>query len=240
VGGVYQDVYCAGNDRTFEFLENVLTEVMSLFPSPWIHVGGDECPKDRWKECPKCQARLRNEGLADERELQSYFIKRMERFLTSRGRNLIGWDEILEGGLSPHATVQSWRGMEGGIAAASEEHDVIMSPTSHCYLDYSYETTSVEKSYDFEPFPPNLPPERVGHVLGIEGNMWTEGTPTPARIDFQVFPRLCALAEVGWSPKERRDYGDFRLRLKVHGRRLETIGVEFYHDPTIWPASDQE
>jgi hexosaminidase len=232
--GVYKDVYCAGNDEVFEFLQNVLTEVIELFPAPYIHIGGDECPKERWKECAKCQARIKSEGLEDENELQSYFVKRMENFLLAKNRRLIGWDEILEGGLSPHATVQSWRGMQGGIAAAREDHDVVMSPTSHCYLDYGYDRTPVEKSYSFEPVPPELTGEQAKHILGLEGNMWGEHTPTDERVDWQTFPRLCALAEVAWSPKEPRQFEEFRERLALHGERLDRMGVKYFRDPAIW------
>lgn len=235
--GVEDDVYCAGNDETFQFLEAVLSEVIELFPSRYIHIGGDECPKQRWKQCAKCQARMKAEGLKDEHELQSYFIRRVERILERRGRRLIGWDEILEGGLAPNATVQSWRGMDGAIAAARSGHDVISSPTSHCYLDYAQakgkgEPTNMgflplERCYEFEPAPAELSPEQARHVLGLEGNLWTEHAP-PALLDRQLFPRLCALAEVGWSPKEARDWAGFQQRLTVHLKRLERLEVRYY------------
>jgi hexosaminidase len=228
--GIYEDVYCAGNDKTFEFLQDVLTEVLALFPSQFIHIGGDECPKTRWHACPKCQQRIKAEGLKDEHELQSYFIKRIETFLDSKGRRLVGWDEILEGGLAPNATVQSWRGMGGAVAAATTGHDVIASPYSHCYLDASNETTTLERAYSFEPTPEDLTPEQATHILGVEGNMWTEGTPQD-RIEHQVYPRLCALAEVGWSPKQLRDWGDFARRMQVHYRRLDALGVTYYVTP---------
>lgn len=237
VWGVFEDVYCAGNDRTFEFLEDVLTEVIDLFPSKYIHIGGDECPKSRWQKCPKCQARMQAEGLKTEDELQSYFIRRIEKFLNSKGRRLIGWDEILEGGLAPNATVQSWRGMDGAVAAAKSGHDVISSPTSHCYLDYaqaplpglpsSWGCVPLEVVYAFEPTPPELTPEQARHVLGLEGNIWTERAPQE-RVDTQVFPRLCALAEVGWSPKESRDWKDFQRRMETHYRRLDALGVAYF------------
>ena len=155
----------------FEFLEGVLSEVAALFPGPYIHIGGDECPKTRWRECEKCQARIQEESLADEHELQSYFIKRVERILKRKNRTLIGWDEILEGGLAPSATVQSWRGMNGAIEAAGMAHDVISSPTSHCYLDYNHDSISLEKIYSFDPTPPELSLEQAKHILGGEGNM---------------------------------------------------------------------
>lgn len=228
--GVFEDVYCAGNETVFTFIENVLDEVMMLFPSQYIHIGGDECPKERWKKCPRCQARIKAENLKDEHELQSYFIKRIDAYLTSKGRQLIGWDEILEGGLAPNAIVQSWRGVKGGIAAASQGHDVIMSPTSHCYLDYSYAGIPLEKAYSFEPVPEELTPEQTRHILGLEGNLWSERVPNQDRLDFQVYPRLCALAEVAWSPKELRDWGNFSKRMEVHFRRLDILGVKYGYD----------
>jgi len=231
--GVFPDVYCAGNDKTFAFLEDVLTEVMALFPSKYIHIGGDECPKDRWKTCPKCQARIKAEGLKDEYELQSYFVRRIEAFLNRNGKTLIGWDEILEGGLAPNAVVQSWRGVDGGIAAAKDGHDVIMSPTSHCYLDYPYSSISTETAYSFEPTPSVLEGEKAKHVLGLEGNLWAERTPTYRDVERQVFPRLCALAEVAWSPKDLRDWTDFQSRLADNLVRLKLLDVAYYVDPMI-------
>ena len=228
--GVFPDVYCAGNDRTFEIIQDVLDEVMTLFPSAYIHIGGDECPKERWKNCPKCQARIRNENLKDENELQSYFIKRIDRYLTQKGRRLIGWDEILEGGLAPNAIVQSWRGVKGGIEAANQNHDVIMSPTSHCYLDYAYAAISLEKSYSFEPVPEGLAPEKASLIKGLEGNIWTEHVPDQDRLDFQVYPRLSALAEVAWSPRETRSWKDFESRMLTHNKRFEKLGVKYGFD----------
>lgn len=228
--GVFTDVYCAGNEETFRFIEDVLTEVMELFPSPYIHIGGDECPKEAWKKCPKCQARIQAESLKDEHELQSYFIKRIDKFLTGKGRRLIGWDEILEGGLAPNAMVQSWRGIKGGIEAARQSHDVIMSPTTHCYIDYGYTSISVDKAYSFEPVPEELTEKEARHILGLEGNIWTEGVPTQDRLDFQVYPRLTALAEAAWSPKEARDWQDFEPRLNIHLRRLDLLGVKYGKD----------
>ncbi|HNM28087.1 MAG TPA: family 20 glycosylhydrolase, partial [Saprospiraceae bacterium] len=189
--GVFEDVFCAGNDETFRFVEEVLAEVCALFPGPYVHVGGDECPKTRWKNCPKCQARMKAEGLKDEHELQSYFIRRAENILAAHGKKLIGWDEILEGGLAPSATVMSWRGTEGGIAAAREHHDVIMTPTSNCYLDY-YQSKNVdneplaiggylpiEQVYAYEPVPDELTPEETRYILGVQANVWTEYIDTP-------------------------------------------------------------
>lgn len=225
--GVFKDVYCAGQDQTFTFLENVLDEVLALFPSQYIHIGGDECPKDSWKACPKCQARIKAEGLKDEHELQSFVIRHFDKYLAERGRRLIGWDEILEGGLAPGAVVQSWRGIQGGIDAANSGHDVIMSPTSHCYIDYSYATISLPKAYEFEPVPAELDATKAKHVLGLEGNMWTEHVPNQDRYDFQVYPRMIALAEVAWSPKEAREWKDFSARMEEHNKRLQTFGVKY-------------
>ncbi len=238
--GVYKDVYCAGNDDVFRFLEDVLGECLDLFPSEYIHIGGDECPKDRWRECPKCQARIKAEGLADEDELQSWFIRRIEAWLNSRGRRLIGWDEILEGGLAPNATVQSWRGMEGAVAAATSGHDVISSPITHCYFDYPQladpgmprwmGVIDCERTYSFEPTPAELTSDQARHVLGAEGNVWTERLPQE-RVERMLFPRLAALAEVTWSPAHRRDWDDFSRRLKTHFTRLDALGVDYFIPP---------
>ncbi|HOF41200.1 MAG TPA: beta-N-acetylhexosaminidase [Candidatus Hydrogenedentes bacterium] len=243
---IYPDVFCAGNDETFEFIEAVLAEVVELFPSPWIHIGGDECPKTRWKACPKCQARMKAEGLATEDELQSYFVRRAEAILEKHGRRLIGWDEILEGGLAPRATVQLWRSMDGGLAAANLGHDVVMSPTSHCYLDYNYETTPVSKTYSFEPLPAELEPAKIKHILGVECCMWlgqvsrrhleaTGEILPPSGIFYQVCPRMIALSEVGWSPQNTRDWADFAARLKAHGERLNLRDINYFRDPAVWP-----
>ncbi len=241
--GISKNVYCAGKEQTFEFLENVLSEVIELFPSPYIHIGGDECPKDRWKQCPHCQARIKAEGLEDEHQLQSYFIKRIEKFLLGKGRRLIGWDEILEGGLAPSATVQSWRGLEGAVSAAKSGHDAIVSPTSHCYFDYPHcvqekvslsmpnwmRVLPLEKVYSFEPVPEGLTAGQKRHILGGEGNIWTEYAPQQ-EVESRVFPRMTALAEVLWSPKDKRNWQDFSERLNVHYQRFDNMGVNYYHD----------
>lgn len=239
--GVYDDVFCAGNDQVFALLEDVLSEVTELFPGKFVHIGGDECPKTRWKACAKCQARIRREGLADEHELQSYFIRRIATFLAARNKRLIGWDEILEGGLAPDATVQSWRGFDGAIAAARAGHDVISSPTSHCYIDYAQGPRPdeplfmgyipLERAYAFEPVPAALTADEARHVLGLEANLWTEHAP-PKLVDRQAFPRLAALAEVAWSPAAMRDWTDFRRRLAAHDSRLRALGVTPYEMPT--------
>jgi hexosaminidase len=224
--GVFKEIYCAGNDSVFTFLEDVLTEVMELFPSKYIHIGGDEAPKFRWENCPKCQKRMADKGLKDEHELQSYFITRIEKFLNKNGRQLIGWDEILEGGLSPNATVQSWRGMEHGLTAARDSHNVIMSPTSHCYIDYNLRSINLEKVYSLNPIPEGLEKEFAQYILGGEVNMWTEHVPNDSVLDSKVFPRLIALAEVLWSGPGG-DYDDFYNRLQNHYPILKSMGVKY-------------
>lgn len=238
--GVHTNVYCP-NEATFQFLEDVLTEVIELFPSKYIHIGGDECPKKNWEESQFCQDLIKKEGLKDEHELQSYFIKRMEKFLISKGRQLIGWDEILEGGLAPEATVMSWRGVKGGIEAAKQGHDVIMTPTSHCYFDYYQSKNAdepiaiggylpLEKVYNFEPVPDELTKEESKHILGAQGNVWTEYISTPEYAEYMTFPRACALAEVAWSQKDAKNYRDFSNRLDRHIARLRAMDVNVaYH-----------
>jgi hexosaminidase len=236
--GVFDDVYCAGNDSVFTFQQDVLDEVMRLFPSKYIHIGGDESPKVRWEKCPKCQQRIKALGLKDEHALQSYFIQRVEKYLNSKGRQIIGWDEILEGGLAPNATVMSWRGTEGGIAAAKQHHDVIMTPGSHVYFDY-YQSkgkneplaiggfTPVSKVYDFEPVPRELSKEQSRYIKGAQANVWTEYIKNAEHVEYMVYPRAIALAEVLWSPAEKKDYNNFIDRLKTHLPRLEMKGVNY-------------
>ena len=235
--GVYEDVYCA-KDSTFNFLEDVLEEVLPLFPGKYIHIGGDESPKTRWKECPQCQAVIKKEGLKDEHELQSYFIQRIEKFVNSKGKQIIGWDEILEGGLAPNAAVMSWRGTEGGIAAAKQKHNAVMTPGSHCYFDYyqgtpAYEPlaiggyTTVDRVYSYEPTPDELSPEGQKYILGAQGNVWTEYMTSSQQVEYMALPRMAALAEVVWSPKEQRDYEDFRPRLLNHFKVLDRLGVNY-------------
>ncbi len=234
--GVFDDVFCAGNDSVFTVLEDVLTEVMALFPGPFIHIGGDECPKERWKTCAKCHARMKSNGLKDEHELQSYFIQRIERFVNSKGRKIIGWDEILEGGLAPNAAVMSWRGTEGGIAAVRSGHYAVMSPGSHCYFDHYQGDpaneplafgghTTLQKVYGYEPIPADLKPEEHTYILGAQGNVWTEYILTPEHVEYMAVPRMLALAEVLWTPKEKRDVADFIRRLENEFPRLEEMGV---------------
>jgi hexosaminidase len=232
------DIFCAGNEEVFTFIEGVLDEVFRLFPAPYVHLGGDEANKTRWKECRKCQARIRAERLKDEQELQSYFMKRVERFVRSRGKTVIGWDEILEGGLPPEAVVMSWRGFEGGIEAARQGHDVIMTPTSHCYFDYvqanpkfepepTGSLTTLREVYAFEPIPEELEADQRKHIMGAQGNVWTEYIPTPEKAEYMSVPRMCALAEVVWTPAPRRSWDDFRRRLTVHLERLDALRVNY-------------
>ena len=217
--------FCLGNEKTYEFLEEVLGQVSEVFPGPYIHIGGDECPKGRWLRCPLCQARMTEQHLKNGEELQSYFIRRIEKFLQSKGRRLIGWDEILEGGLAPNATVMSWRGMGGGIAAAKAGHDVVMAPTEWTYFDYP--NTPVEKVYSFEPVPNELSAGQGMHVLGAQAQMWTDTHPTEDQIDALVYPRAVALAEVVWSSPVNRNYHEFEDRLRAHLPRLAALGVHY-------------
>lgn len=215
--------FCVGNEETFTFLENVLTEVMELFPSEYIHVGGDEAGKSAWKTCPKCQKRMKDEHLANVDELQSYLIHRIEKFLNDHGRHLLGWDEILQGGIAPNATVMSWRGEEGGIAAVTSGHHAIMTPGAYCYID-SYQDAPysqpeaiggylpLKKVYSYNPIPASLTPEQAKLVYGVQGNLWVEYIPTPEHVEYMVYPRILALAEVGWSAPERKSWPDFHTR----------------------------
>ena len=234
--GVFDDVFCAGNDETFVFLENVLREVFALFPSTYVHIGGDECPKTRWKSCAQCQARMQTEGLKDEHELQSYFIQRMERFANANGKKIIGWDEILEGGLAPNATVMSWRGETGGKAAAQSGHDAIMTPGKPCYFDH-YQARQdgephaiggfnpVQAVYLYPVIPAGLSPEEATHILGSQGNVWTEYMLTPDHVEYMMHPRMEALAEVLWTgPRKESDVADFRRRLRTYTQHLEQSG----------------
>ena len=236
--GVFKDVMCAGKESTYEFLQNVMDEVLALFPSQYIHIGGDECPKDSWKVCPLCQQKIKELGLKDEHELQSYFIQRMEKYINSKGRKIIGWDEILEGGLAPNAAVMSWRGEAGGIEAAKQHHYVVMTPGTHCYLDhYQAEPSSqpqaiggftpLEKVYSYEPVPSSLSAEESKYVMGAQGNVWTEWMATPAHVEYMVYPRAAALSEVVWSPKEGKDYAGFKERMRSQILRYNAYGINY-------------
>ena len=235
IWGVHEEIFCP-TEETFTFLENVLTEVIELFPGKYIHIGGDEAPKTRWEESAFCQQLMKKEGIKDEAGLQSYFIRRIEQFVNSKGRSIIGWDEILEGGLAPNATVMSWRGMEGGIEAAKEGHDVIITPTSHVYFDYYQADPEneplaiggnlpIEKVYSLEPTPEELTAEEEKYVIGTQGNLWTEYIKTPEKVEYMVFPRASALAEVAWTSKDNKSWPDFAERLEQHIGRLGSAGV---------------
>ncbi|MEP5103850.1 MAG: family 20 glycosylhydrolase [Ekhidna sp.] len=222
--GVFKEIYCGGNDSTFIFLEDVLTEVIELFPSEYIHIGGDEVPKFRWEHCEKCQRRIKEQNLHDEHELQSYFIGRVGAFLETKGKKMIGWDEILEGGLPDGAIVQSWRGFDGAKAAVNQGHHAIMSPTSHAYFDYGLNDIDMEKVYSFDPIPPEISQEEAQLILGGECNMWSERAPQP-KIDSKVFPRMLAMAEVLWGTSE--NYSEFRSRVADHYPLLDQLGVNY-------------
>jgi hexosaminidase len=234
-GGVFNGVYCAGNDDSFVFVEDVLTEVCALFPGPYIHIGGDEVLVDNWKNCPKCQARMRQEGLTKESELEGYFIRRVEKIINAHHRRLVGWSEIRQGGLAANATVMDWVG--GAVEAATAGHDVVMSPLADCYFDH-YQSLDQTKEphaiggylplrqvYAFEPVPTNLPAPYQQHILGAQANVWTEYMPSFEHVEYMVFPRLCALAEVVWSPKASRHWDDFARRVRIDGSRLDQLGV---------------
>ena len=222
--GVFKDIYCAGNDSTFIFLETVLSEVCELFPSKYIHIGGDEAPKFRWEQCAKCQKRIHDHGLKNEAELQTWFIERIAAFLKTKEKEIIGWDEILEGGIPAGAAIQSWRGMEGGEKAAKAEHDVVMSPTSHCYFDYGLESTDLREVYTFDPIPEGLNNLERQRILGAECNMWSEHAPQEL-VDSKMFPRILAMSEVLWKYPEQRNYDAFFARVLTHYERLNHWGV---------------
>jgi len=235
--GVFNDVYCAGSEKTFQFVEAVIDEVSGLFPGPFFHIGGDECPKLRWSNCKRCQDRIAANGLKNEQELQSYFIKRVEQMLNARGKRLVGWDEILEGGLPPKATVMSWRGVDGGIEAAKSGHDVVMTPTSYCYFDYYQGVAGEPKAiggflpidtvYSYEPVPSALTPEESKHVLGAQGNVWTEWMPNYRQVEYMAATRMIALSEVVWTEKPQRNFKDFMLRMTPHYQRLALRDIKF-------------
>ncbi|MEI6122929.1 MAG: beta-N-acetylhexosaminidase [Bacteroidota bacterium] len=235
--GVFDDVYCT-KDSTINFLKDVLAEVMDLFPGKYIHIGGDECPKTRWKVCPRCQAVMQREGLKDENELQSYVVRTIEKFVNSKGKTIIGWDEILDGGLAPNAVVMSWRGNQGGVAAAKLNHNVVMCPGQYCYFDHyqgnpSTEplaiggNTTLEKVYSFNPIPQELTPEQKHYILGAQGNVWTEYIPDYKKVEYMAMPRMIALSEVLWIPSDKKNYTDFLSRLKKHMTLLDMMGVNY-------------
>ncbi|HEV8398220.1 MAG TPA: beta-N-acetylhexosaminidase [Gemmatimonadales bacterium] len=236
--GVYAHILNP-EESTISFMQDVLTEVLALFPGRYVHIGGDEAVKVEWQASPRAQERIRELGLKDEHELQSYMIRRMDEFLTAHGRSLVGWDEILEGGLAPNAVVMSWRGTDGGIAAAQADHDVVMTPTSNTYFDYyqSADTAGepiaiggllpLETVYGYDPVPAVLTPAQARHILGTQAQLWTEYMPNPRKVEYMAFPRLIALAEVAWTPRERKDYADFTARLDTHLKRLAILDVNY-------------
>ncbi len=236
--GIFKEVYCP-TEKTFSFLENVLAETIALFPdSPYVHIGGDEVLKDMWKDSPEVKALMEKENLKDEHEVQSYFVRRMEKFVNSKGKKIIGWDEILEGGLAPNATVMSWRGIKGGIEAAKAHHDVIMTPTDYAYLDYGQGDPAteplniggylpLEKVYSFDPVPKELSVDESKYILGGQGNIWTEYLPTPASVEYMAFPRMLAMAEDVWSTPENKDFADFSKRLSSQYARLDAQRVNY-------------
>ena len=234
--GIFKQVYCP-KESTFAFLEDVFDEVFELFPSELVHIGGDECPKASWKACSDCQALIKKLGLKDEYELQSYFVTRMEKYINSKGRQIIGWDEILQGGLAPNAKVMSWLGEEGGIKAAQQHHEVVMSPHQKYYLDYwqadPYSEplamsgpTTLRTMYEYEPVPEVLTKEESKYIIGVEGCVWTEYMPTPERVEYMAWPRMCAIAETGWTHSEK-DWDGFTRRLEKHFGRLDGMGVDY-------------
>lgn len=225
-------------ESTIRFYKDVLTEVLDVFPSPFIHVGGDEAPKTQWASSPAAQARIKALNLKNEDELQSWFIHQMDAFLTEKGRRLVGWDEILEGGLAPGATVMSWRGEGGGIAAARSGHDVVMTPSATTYLDYyqgEWESEPkaiggylpLDRVFAYDPVPASLSPKEAAHVLGVQGQVWTEHISDPRKVEYMAFPRACAISELGWSPREGKSYEDFLNRVRVHADRLRGLDVNF-------------
>ena len=238
-GGIMsENTYCPGKEVTFDFTEKMLGEVMDLFPSKYVHIGGDECSKESWKVCDDCQKRIKDNNLSDEHELQSYFIKRVEKMINAKGKTMIGWDEILEGGLAPNATVMSWRGTSGGITAVKAGHDVVMSPNSHCYLDlrqgdidmepdYGYGKLLLSTTYSYNPVPKGFSTEEANHILGVQGNLWGESMQRPYDHNYMLFPRLFAIAEVGWTPQEGKNYDDFIRRTEYAFNRLDEMHVNY-------------
>jgi hexosaminidase len=238
--GIFSTIFCAGKETTFEFLEDVMDEVCELFPSEYIHIGGDEARKHEWDKCPLCKKRIEEEGLEDSHELQSYFIKRMEKYINAKGRSIIGWGEILEGGLAPNATVMSWKGMKAGIEAAKMNHDAIMTPGSHCYFDkYQGEKeheplaiggyVPLRRVYEFNPIPKELPAEKHKFIIGAQGNLWSEYIPTADHMEYMAYPRACALAEVLWSAEKKESFDEFKRRLKVHYHFLDEMGINYHN-----------
>lgn len=237
--GVFPDVFCP-SDYTFTFIENVLDEVIKLFPSKYIHIGGDECPKTYWKKSAFCQQLIKEKNLKDENGLQSYFIQRIEKYLNGKGRSIIGWDEILEGGLAPNATVMSWRGEQGGIAAAQQNHNVIMTPGKYVYFDHAQQKNPdsltiggylpLDTVYDYHPIPSELKVSEAHFILGAQANVWTEYMSNPQKVEYMIFPRMSALSEVLWSPKDKRNLEEFREELPEIDKRYELWGANYFKE----------
>ena len=253
--GVFDDVFCAGNEETFIFLQDVMDEVIALFPGKYIHVGGDECPKANWKRCDNCQTRMKSEKLKDEHELQSYFIQRMEKYLNNKGKTLIGWDEILEGGLAPKAIVMSWRGEEGGITAAKQKHEVIMTPGNPVYFDHTQSQNedsvtiggynSIEKVYAYNPVPKELTTDEAKYILGAQANLWTEYMKNTKKVEYMLLPRLSALSEVLWTTLEKKNWNNFEKRLATQFKRYDFWKANYskaYYDikATVVPSADNK
>ena len=253
--GVFDDVFCVGKDSTLKFLENVIDEVSILFPSKYFHLGADECPKAHWKICPACQKRMKDNNLKDEHELQSWFVQYIEKYLNSKGKTMIGWDEILEGGLAPNAVVMSWRGEAGGIEAAKQKHQVIMTPGNPVYFDHTQSKNEdsvtiggynpIENVYAYDPIPKELNTEQGKYVLGAQANMWTEYMEYPSKVEYMLFPRITALSEVLWSPKEKRNWKDFERRLPAIFKRLDKQKINYskaYYDlkATVIPMDNYD
>ncbi|MER2996484.1 family 20 glycosylhydrolase [Pontibacter populi] len=236
--GIFEDVFCAGNEQTYSFLEDVLTEVAALFPGQVIHIGGDEVPKTRWKACPKCQAKIAAENLKNENELHGYFIERIAKFLKSKDKRIIGWDEILDGGIPNNALVMSWRGTAGGIKAAEQQHGVVMSPTSHLYFDYYQGDQQLEplafggytplsKVYSFNPTPGKLTPSEKRFIIGAQANLWTEYIPTFKQVEYMLFPRIAAASEVFWTNPANKNWDDFTKRMQEQYKRYDALGINY-------------
>ncbi len=253
--GVSPDVLCAGNDSSYVFVQDVLDEVMQLFPSEYIHIGGDECPKEKWKTCPVCQQRIKEEKLQNEHELQSYFTKRIEKYVNSKGRKIIGWDEILEGGIAPNAAIMSWRGEAGGIAAAKQNHYVVMTPENPFYINHSQtrnedsvtqgQYNPIENVYNYDPVSKELDTKQAKYILGGQGNLWSEYLDNEKKLEYMLFPRISAVAEVLWSPKQKRSWPDFEKRLPAILDRYKFQGINYstaYYDlqPTVMASEKNE
>ncbi len=230
--GIHNEIFCAGKEETFTFLENVLSEIAELFPSTYVHIGGDEAPKVLWESCADCQRVIKENGLKDEHELQSWFVRRIENFLKTKHKKLVGWDEIIEGGLSKTATVMYWRGWkeDAPVLAVNQGNDVIMSPTSHCYFDYTYEQISTEKVFFFEPLSGKLEHVNPKYILGVQANFWSHIDRTEPAMDRQVFPRVLALAEVGWTDGTDKNWDHFKLRLDHHKKSLSIQDIYYMED----------